>query len=1114
MERLLKLLLICCFCCSGSAASDDLGTISGKLVDTKGVPVPAATIRLASPDQAEMESSMETLSNWDGSFAFDNLPDTAYKLEVRMPGFQSLVVEEVQPSLELRTWVLSSPAPPQPKAQPEERSRLARSERRGGNGQGRRAGAFPRNNGGFETVEMSDFSAERSAPLDLGESFGANPEAEQESVLIISGNPTVSMGSGDFNDPDFRRRMMEQANQLGFRSGGFRRGGPGGGGPGGGGPGGGGSGFGRFGGGRFGRGSQAPINGSLSVTYQNSAMNARPYSLTGKEIPQPLQIHNQFGISVGGVLPGASSSGGSGGPGRGRMGRRSGSWFFSYEGRRNREPFDVLTTVPTPLERSGDFSQTLQPTGPLSGTPVTIYDPFSGSQASFPDNRIPESRIDPAALALLEYIPAPNLPGTVQNYAFQRGLPNNSDSLSARVNTRLFGNTVFFNYSHRTSDRLSSQAFPGLDTLRENSSHNVTVGGIYRNRRRILVNYRVNFNHVSNRSINPFAFQDDVAGRLGITGVSNEPVNWGIPNTGFTNYGGLQLGNPARNRFQTILLGGGLSKIGTVHTIRSGIELSWVQRNTQEDPNARGTFDYTGYATSAFDAKARPIAGTGYDLADFLLGFPYESSRRFGSSNNYLRARNWNFYIQDDWRARANLTVNVGLRYEYLQPFYEKFDQIVTLDAAPDFTAVEQVFPGDSGTYSGVFPRSLLHSDKNNFAPRIGIAWKRKPDSKWVFRAGWGLFYNPSVYDTIAGQLIGQPPFATNQNLLSSRSNLLTIQNGFPENPDVTILNSYAIDPSYRIGYVHQWNLTVQAPVFRIYTLEVGYNGSKGTRLDILRAPNRAPSGGSPIDTEDDRGIENAGNFVYQQIGANSILHSMRVRLVRRFSSGSRFDATYTLAKSIDNASGLGGGRLVVVQDEKNFAAERSLSSFDQRHRFQANFSFDLPFGDRRKFFANASPLTQVFVAGWTLTGSYQLFSGTPLTPRILGNVSNNSGTGSNSSERPDRTGVPIELPASERTTAQHFNTAAFAVPAPGTFGNAARYVIPGPGSNLLNVTLRKSFRLDDQNRRLDFRWQITNVLNQPNFAGLGTVVNAQNYGRVTGTRPMRVMQFRIRINF
>ena len=637
---------------------------------------------------------------------------------------------------------------------------------------------------------------------------------------------------------------------------------------------------------------------------------------------------------------------------------------------------------------------------------------------------------------------------------------------------------------------------------------------MYRFQPRFLANYRVTLNRVRTLSSNPFAFTNDLAGQLGISGVSRDPINYGLPTVSFTNYGDLQLGSPSLNRTQTLSLAGGASKIGSKHSIQVGGDVSWNQRNSRVDPNARGTFDFTGFATSAFDAQGRPLAGTGYDLADFLLGMPYSTSRRFGSSNNYLRNKSLNLFAQDNWRVRPNLTINFGLRYEYVQPFYEKYDHIVSLDVAPGFTAVAQVFPGQDGPYTGQFPRSLIYSDKNNFGPRIGIAWKPKPGSRWVVRTGYGLFYNPSVYPYVYGQLIGQPPFAVSQNILTTLDHPLTLQNGFPVDPAVTILNSYAIDPNYRIGYVQQWNLSVYTQFWKLYTLDVGYAASKGTRLDILRAPNRAPAGVSPGSTEDNRTISNAGNFVYQQSGANSILHSMRLRVTRRFSKGFRIENSYILGHSIDNASGIGGGGLIVVQNEHNIAAERSRSSFDQRHRFDSSFSFDIPVGARRKFLSGAGSVVQGLVGGWSLNGTYQLYSGMPMTARILGNVSNNSGTGSNSSERPDSTGAPVALAGDERTTARYFNTLAFAIPAPGLFGNAGRYTITGPGSNLVNLSLRKSFRLDDNNRRLELRWQVTNVLNHPNFAGIGTTINALDFGRVTSAGSMRQIELNLRVSF
>ncbi len=1122
-----------------ASRAQNLNSVQGKVLDAKGVAIPSATVRLFA---AAPGPPLEALTDEDGSFSFIDLPGGAYRLEVEMSGFQKLVRDGINPETESSrklSLVLQKPQPsPAPKP-------TANREHSGASNSasGRSNGSMP----AFREIDLSAMPGMEGVEAGAGaagtETENGAPRQDNSDLLVISGSSSASVDAGDWNDPAFRDRIRQMAEGMGF--GGFMGpgsigpGGPGpggqdsgapgaielrggrgggfGGGPGGfagGGPmGGGGRGGGFMGGGPGGfrgRGINQPkINGSINSTYANSFFNARPYSLTGQELNTALQINNTFGAQVGGVLPWGSKSAPAGGRWRGAQ--QPGMWFISYQGTRNRNPFSVFTTVPTELEREGDFSQTSLHAGPLAGQPVVLYDPASGSSSVFPDAKIPASRIDPAAAGLLQYIPLPNLPGSVQNYTQQRGLISTSDSISARVGTRLSSkDNISANYSISMGDSVTSQIFPGLDSDRANRSQNLGINGTHRFQPRFIFNYRITFNRVRNLTSNPFSYTNDVAGQLGITGVSKDPINFGVPTINFTNYGALSLGNPSLNRFQTITYGGGLMKIGSKHSFQGGASLSFNQRNTQSDPNARGTFSFTGYTTSAFDKEGHAIAGTGYDFADFLLGLPYQDTRRYGSSNNYLRNRSFNAYFQDNWRVRSNLTVNFGLRYEYIMPYYELYDHIVSLDAAPDFTAVAQVFPMQVGPYSDQrFPRSLINGDKNNFGPRVGIAWKPKASSKWVLRSGYGVFYNPSAYSYIASQLIGQPPFAINQNIVTGLSNPLTLQNGFPEQPSVTVLNSYAVDPDYKIGYIQVWNLNIQSQLFKLYTLELGYSGSKGTDLDILRSPNRAPVGS----TGNDLGISNAGIFTYQQSSANSVLHSGQVRVMRRFSQGFRLVSSYTLSKSLDNASSIGGGSMTVVQNDHDIYAERSLSSFDRRHRFDNNFSYELPFGERRKYLSNASPFIQKLIAGWNLDGTYQLYSGQPLTASLLGNVSNNSGTGATSSERPDSTGISPNLSGGQ-TTGRFFNTAAFAIPAPGLFGNAGRNTITGPGTNLLSLSLRKTFRLDENNRRADLVWNVTNALNHPNWGGVSTVVNALNFGQVTSVGSMRQMTFSLRISF
>jgi hypothetical protein len=423
---------------------------------------------------------------------------------------------------------------------------------------------------------------------------------------------------------------------------------------------------------------------------------------------------------------------------------------------------------------------------------------------------------------------------------------------------------------------------------------------------------------------------------------------------------------------------------------------------------------------------------------------------------------------------------------------YEKYDRLVSLDATPGFTELAQVFPNQKGPLSGqYFARSLVNPDRDNFSPRIGLAWKPKDGSPFVIRAGYGIGYNAGGYVSIADQLVNQAPFAVNQNLATDPSNPLTLKVGFPNNPALTILNTYAIDPNYKPSYAQQWSLDVQTQLSKLYVLNVTYNGARGTGLDILRAPNRT---------------SNSDNFIYQTNGADSIYHGLTLMLSRRFSHGFNMMNSYTFSKSIDDSSGS-----TVAQNDADLAAERSLSNQDQRHSFQTTFAYELPVGQNRAFLSGASTKALNLISGWTFYGIVTAKSGSPLTAYYASSNGSVSGAALYNSLRPDATGLPVWI--GDRTTTEFFNTAAFAIPS-GSYGTAGRNTIPGPGSMVVNLTVRKSIRLDENYRRLDFSWQVQNLLNHPNWTGVSTTINALNFGQVTSVGTMRSMTANLRIRF
>jgi trimeric autotransporter adhesin len=1113
----LMLLLSMAFFPGGSFVfAQDPPYIAGTVTDSKGVPIPGAGVSIS----AGANKLAEQMTNIDGSFRFENVQPGAYTLTAEIVGFIKFSKEAVDvltdssPTLAIHMEPLPRPASPKVPA------RTSRQEP-----------APTLSAPSFQSAAVTDLPGlNQFQDLAQAQSQTSLAASSGESVLFISGN-SVNLDAGNMRDPEFRGPMMDAARQMGFQiqefgpggggpGGGFGEmgGGGAGGGPGGGGPGGGGMGFAsRMGRGRNASFKQPIIEGSITESYSNSALNARNYSLTGKTLDKPVQIGNTFSLTVGGTIPFLKSKSTSNAP-RGFPGRGAVStpgWSFTYGGNRNRSPMDILTTVPTDLERAGDFSETYVQTSSvdaLTGNqtivaqPVRLYSNPYDATSRF--SKI--TAIDPTAAQLLEFIPRANLPCAanapcVNNYSMQRSLPVSSDEIQASVTgLRLSSkDTLGVNYSMRRGSSISAATFPGLDSNRSNFGQNIGISGNHSFQSRLFANWRVSLNRMETESTNAFSYKRDVEGDLGITGVSKDPINWGPPTLNFSNYGNVALGNPSIARNQTLSVSGGINKMAGKHSYRAGVSANWAQRNSKTDSNGRGTFSFTGYATILLNEDGSQVSGTGNDFADFLLSLPYATSRRYVDSiinpqgnGIYLRNSNWSLYAMDNWRVRSNLTVNYGLRYEYAGPSYEKYNRLVSLDSNPEYTEVAQVFPDQRGPLSNrYFSRSLVNPDRNNFAPRIGIAWRPKNGSPFVFRLGYGISYNPS-YSSIVGQLINQPPFAVAQDLAADRANPLTIVNGFPTNPDLTVLNTYAVNPGYKPSYAQQWNFDIQTQISRIYVLNVSYSGSKGTGLDILRAPNRT---------------SNAGYFTYQTNGANSIYHGFNVQLARRFSHGFNMTNSYTLSKSIDDSSGTGG--MPVAQNDANLAAERSLSSQDQRHNFQSNFTYELPIGQNRKFFATASPKLLNIISGWTFNGNLTIASGNPLNPSYFSSSGSTSSAALYNALRPDTTGEGISLPGSERTVQKFFNTAAFSIPA-GQFGDAGRNIIPGPGSSTLNLSVRKGFRLDENNRRLDLSWQVLNLLNHPNWSNVSTSVNALNFGQVTGVRAMRSMKFDLRIRF
>jgi hypothetical protein len=462
------------------------------------------------------------------------------------------------------------------------------------------------------------------------------------------------------------------------------------------------------------------------------------------------------------------------------------------------------------------------------------------------------------------------------------------------------------------------------------------------------------------------------------------------------------------------------------------------------------------------------------------------------------RDRSWDLFLQDDWRVRANLTINAGVRYEYVSPYSEASNQLVTLDANADFTAAVPVQAGGVGPFTGPFPITLVTPDRNNLAPRVGLAWK--PTAKWTLRGGYGVNYATAIYLPIAQQLAQQPPFATAATVFGTPADPIALSTVFAVPPTNETQNTYGIDRGFRLGYVHIWNVDLQRDLTRTIVAAVSYTGTRGGDLDIQRAPNRGPDGPK---------IPDVPPFIWESSQGHSIMHALTLRLRKRQSHGFAAGGTYTLSKSLDNASTIGGGTIVVAQNDQDLDAEWGLSSFDQRHRLAVDASYELPFGPDRRWLSKG--IAAVIAGGWMWSGDGQFASGTPFTARVLGDVTDVE-RGSNGSLRADYTGAPISI--DDKTVTEFFNATAFVVPPPGQFGNAARNTIPGPSITTVNMALTRNVPFGGGTRGLSVRVQANNIFNLVQFAAIDTVVNSPTFGRVISVRPMRTVQIIARVRF
>ena len=1003
--------------------------------------------------------------------------------------------------------------------------------------------------GGFQQlgVNASGDQTDVAASADLG---GGDASQSSSDALVVGGSVSDALGMPQQNDWGFGGRGGMDMGGMGAMAGmnggipgadggpggggvpgaGGRGGGPGGGGPGGGGPGGGPGGFGggggRGGGGpgggrggrggpgrggrgtanSFGNGRRNPRNqytGNVVFTLNNSIWDANSYSLTGAATPKPAYAQFKAGFTFGGPLkiPHLFDDSGHGG-----------TFTITYNLNRSRSGQTLFGNMPTDAERGGDFANVVNST---TGAPVTIYDPTTGSP--FPNNTIPANRLSSAALALLSYYPQPNLVGnTKYNYQVSRAPITNTNNINVRGNHSFSQrDQISFSEGYQDSNGSSPNIFNFLDATRS-SGYNFNPAWTHRFSTHLFDRLSYQFTRSTNTAIPFFEAQGiNVAQLDGIQGTDQQQLYWGPPSLSFSNFQGLSDGNPSLQRNQTSAISNVLTWVKGVHNLSFGGDVRFQQFNPVNESNARGGFTFNGTATEA--PGSTTAVGNGYDMADFLLGIPDSSSIAYGNADKYFRTRWWDVSANDDWRLTTKLSLSLGIRWDYSQPFTELYGRLVNLTIGPGFASAAPVcstaeLPStavgacDSAAQLGL-PSSLLRPDKRGAAPRAGFAYRPWVKHSLVIRGGYGIYWNTSFYQTIANQMAQQYPLSNSFTISNTNTatpftiqNILAPQNvASVEKATGEISNTFAVNPGFENGYAQAWQLAVQQNLTGTLVLTTTYAGVKGTDLPQEFIPNTYPSGavGVPV------GLPSG--FKYETTGGNSSYEAVTGQIQRRMHNGLAFNTVYSYSKLMDDGmlGGRGQGNSVLAQNWLDLKAERALSPSNQTQKLVTSMQFSSGQG------LHAAALLKGWKAtvlkDWTISPNLSLATGTPETP-VLPTVT--KGTGITGQVRPEVIG-----PLYPATGGYPFNVNAFTTPPAGQWGDAGRDIVTGPSSFSLNASASRTIRVGER-KNLDIRFDSTNILNHVVYTGYNMTFGGNQFGVPTGVGAMRSFNMTARFHF
>lgn len=820
------------------------------------------------------------------------------------------------------------------------------------------------------------------------------------------------------------------------------------------------------------------IHGTLFEFLRNNKLDAKEKFADSKA-----QLNrNTFGATVGGPVI------------------RDKTFFFgAWDAMRLRQGFTQNTTVPTPAFRQGDFSALLR-TDASNPTPIPIYD--WTTKQPFPNNIIPANRLNGLTQRFMnEFVPLPMRAGTggirpLDNYQSLAPQATNTDQYMGRVDhqfnekDRLFGRYII-----SSTDTAAPPVWPAFSYNHKFRGQHAVLAWNHTLSANKLFELRTGYSRFRQNEVTESAFKRNTAAELGLKGACDQPACWHAPYWSISEYSVFG-NNPGKTRGSTtegprgwkneiFQVNTSLFMVHNNHTIKIGFT---GYRHRDTFPNGlqpAGVETYNGQWTAGPNSP-------GYALADTILGLPRRIQASIDIVDPNYRNSHVMPWVQDDWKVTRKLTINLGLRYEWMGNPVANRNKIGNfLQTGPSSAVLITPEDEPNSPYTQKRPnflgRSLLMNDNNNFAPRVGFSYEATP--RTVIRGAYGVFYQRDTMDNWI-LLAFNPPFnrqgdvtlQVNQEsfLAYPNDNLTPVVNFVAPGSKPSVFGK---NIDWKLAYVQQWNFFVERSFARSMVFKAGYVGNKGTGLPRDIAVNEPPPGPGSIQAR--RPFQNLASVQIRQTDGQSTYHGLELQAEKRFSSGLSFITAYTWSKTLDNRG---------ILDLWYGGNNKGISALHIGQRYSFAGVWEVPYGKGRRFGSNVPAVANAILGGWQLSGNLVLRSGFPLTVGLLSDIANTGGI----TQVPNLLRNP-NLPGSERSSLRYFDTAAFVAPAPYTLGNAGIRPVIGPGFRNVDASVAKNFRFAET-RELQFRAEFFNTLNHPNQGDPGTTLGSASFGRITST--------------